>query len=97
MSMSITNSCSACGEKRKSRSREFSPHALSALIQWGELEQAAIGQPVCEGCYREFRDLLIERTDELERLAPPLHAEFIRVMEISSFGTQQTANAQIAS
>ncbi|MCX6128437.1 MAG: hypothetical protein NTX25_05150 [Proteobacteria bacterium] len=97
MSKSVTNSCNACGEERKSRSREFSPHALSALILWGELDQNSVGQPVCEGCYREFRDLLIERTDELERMAPPALSDYAGVLEIPAYTAISLNDAQIAS
>lgn len=97
MSKSIIHSCSACGEDRKARSREFSSHALSALVLWGELDQNSIGLPVCEGCYREFRDLLIERNDELERLAPASLPSYASIHETPSFGVSPLTQSQIAS
>ncbi len=96
MRKSVTNSCSVCAEARKSRTREFSPHAWSALSIWGEVTPKTMGQPICEGCYRELRDLLIERTDELERMST-LHPDFANVHEIPAFLSSELPDAQIAS
>lgn len=95
MRKSVTNSCSVCCEARKSRSREFSTHAWSALTQWGEVEKISFNQPICEGCYRELRDLLIERSTELHAM-PELQPGYASVLEIP-FITQETTAAQIAS
>lgn len=95
MRKSVTNSCSVCCEERKSRSREFSTHAWSALTIWGEVEQRTFGQPICEGCYRELRDLLIERHTELHAM-PVTQPDYNGVLEMPFIGTEAPA-AQIAS
>jgi hypothetical protein len=95
MRKSVSNSCSVCCEARKSRSREFSAHAWTALTMWGEVEQRTFGQPICEGCYREFRDLLIERSEELHAM-PMTQPDFASVLEMP-FMNKETPAAQIAS
>jgi hypothetical protein len=95
MRKSVTNSCSVCCESRKSRSREFSTHAWTALTMWGEVEQRTFNQPICEGCYRELRDLLIERSAELHAM-PAAQPDFASVLEMP-FMNQETPAAQIAS
>ncbi len=97
MRKSVTNSCSVCSEQRKSRQREFSPSAWSALTLWGEVAQKTHGQPICEGCYRELRDLLIERTDELERMTPSIQPDYANLVEIPGFIGTEIPSAQIAS
>jgi hypothetical protein len=62
---------------------------------WGEVEQRMLGQPICEGCYREMRDLLIERHEELHAL-PKVQPDYASVVEMP-FMNQETPAAQIAS
>ncbi len=95
MRKSVTNSCSVCCEARKSRQREFSTHAWKALTVWGEVEQRTFGQPICEGCYRELRDLLIERSEELHAMPAP-QGDYASVLEMPFMNTEAPA-AQIAS
>lgn len=96
MRKSVTNSCSVCCEDRKSRSREFSTHAWSALTTWGEVEHKTFGQPMCEGCYRELRDLLIERAEELHAMSS-LQPDYASLLEIPAYMNKETPAAQIAS
>ena len=58
--------CPRCGEVTKLRHREFSDQALAALIQWGEIEREIVGKAVCEDCYEDLRESLIERGSELQ-------------------------------
>ena len=95
MRKTITNSCSVCSEERKSRTREFSTHAWTALTIWGEVEQSTFGQPICEGCYREMRDLLIERAEELHAMADQ-QPDYASILEMPFISTETPA-AQIAS
>ena len=95
MRKTITNSCSVCCEERKSRSREFSTHAWTALTIWGEVEQTTFGQPICEGCYREMRDLLIERSEELHAMSAQ-QPDYAALLEMPFIGAETPA-AQIAS
>lgn len=97
MNRSVRSNCSVCSEDRKSRYREFSPHAWTALVSWGEVGTPNIGQAMCDGCYAEFRDLLIERADEVTLIAQqtPTSPAFPSLHEIPAFAP--ITDAQIAS
>jgi hypothetical protein len=93
--------CIVCGEERKIRYREFSPHAWTALVHWGELDASVIGQPMCNGCYNEFRDQLMDRGEEVAALAKEVSSQpnFPSLPELPSYlGAHASQNsAQIAS
>ena len=36
------------------------------LLLWGEISADSVDQPICEQCYTEMREILIDRTDEIE-------------------------------
>lgn len=97
MNRSVHSNCSVCSEDRKSRYREFSAHAWTALVSWGEVGHPNVGQAMCDGCYAEFRDLLIERADEVTLLAQKISnpSTFPNIHEMPSF--VPLADAQIAS
>ncbi len=97
MNRSVHTNCSVCSEDRKSRYREFSSHAWTALVSWGELGGPMIGQAMCDGCYAEFRDLLIERADEVTALAEQVaqNPAFPNIHEMPAFN--HLPDAQIAS
>ncbi len=68
----VAESCCNCGEDTKSRRREFSEQAWTVLVLWSEVQTAAVDQPICEGCYNELREVLIDRAEEIESaLAEP--------------------------
>ena len=58
--------CPRCHEAVKIRLRNFSQQALSALAEWGEMEPQIQGSAICDGCYDELREVLIDRVDELD-------------------------------
>ena len=62
--------CPRCVENTKVQKRLFSAMALSALITWGDLEQELVDEAICDNCYKELRDVLIENTDELSKMEP---------------------------
>ena len=64
--MKVIQGCKCCGESTKARYRDFSPHAWAMLLHWEEIEYSAIGQPICQSCYDDLRELLIERSGELD-------------------------------
>lgn len=100
MSKNDLTRCHVCLEDRKSRRREFSPHAWTALTVWGEVESHAQNHAMCDGCYTEFRDLLIDRAAEVEHY---LHAQsnghdLASVREMAAFRSGEShSKAQIAS
>jgi len=60
--------CASCGETRKCRQREFSPEAWAVLMHWEAIESEAVAQPICELCYDDLREILIDRSAEVERV-----------------------------
>ena len=60
--------CSCCGTKARCRSRSFSEEALALLLIWGEIEEKHIDAPICEYCYEDLRDVLIDRAREIEMM-----------------------------
>ena len=57
--------CPRCGVSARLQKRTFSDQAASALIVWGDISQDHVGQAICENCYRELRDILIDRSADL--------------------------------
>lgn len=62
----VSECCSNCSEDTKSRRREFSEQAWTVLVLWNEVQSAAVDQPICENCYNELREVLIDRAEEIE-------------------------------
>ncbi len=58
-------SCARCSSDSNLRLREFSDQAFAALLVWEEIGSNAIGNPICEDCYAELREVLIDRASEL--------------------------------
>lgn len=69
MSTTFAN-CPCCDEHMRLRTREFSDQAMSALIAWGEIDAKKIGLPLCDDCYEEMREVLIDRVDDLGAAQP---------------------------
>jgi len=62
---SSASNCPRCGETAKLRTRDFSSQALATLISWGDLNEKHVSEPICDNCYNEMRDALIEnQTDQ---------------------------------
>lgn len=64
-SADFTHKCGSCDESVKSVKREFSDQAWAALVSWREASPKAVDSPLCNDCYFNFRDVLIERADEI--------------------------------
>ena len=62
----VAQECANCGEQTRSRKRDFSEKAWQALMFWNEVGKQAIDRPICDECYNELRDVLIDRSDEIE-------------------------------
>lgn len=60
-----SDSCAHCGATAKCRRRDFSEQAWSALVAWGEIQEVVVDQGICESCYAELREVLIDRAEEL--------------------------------
>lgn len=64
----VIRKCANCQEDRLSRHRDFNPQVWSLLLHWGEVQKRAVAKPICEPCYQDLRDILIDRADEMEEL-----------------------------
>lgn len=62
--------CPRCNENSKLQKRLFSDTALAALISWGDLEEHLISEAICDSCYKELRDVLIDCADQLTEIQP---------------------------
>lgn len=63
----LANHCSHCQSNTKARRRDFSEQTWTVLMVWGEIDAKTADQPLCEPCYNELREVLIDRTDEIEK------------------------------
>jgi hypothetical protein len=86
----FTNCCSACEGQVKSVRREFSDQAWAALVAWKEVESRAVDAPLCNDCYYNFRDVLIERADEMRLMAGHV------VAKTAVAGRDRAAGAKVA-
>ncbi len=50
----------------RSRPRDFSPQVWSLLVAWEEVNERVIDQPLCDVCYGDIREILIDRSREME-------------------------------
>ncbi len=58
--------CSCCKQASLLKSKySFSDEAWGLLKSWGEVTGESEQNLLCDGCYWELRDTLIDRTDEL--------------------------------
>ena len=58
--------CANCGAEAKVRKRDFSAQAWSFLVLWNEVSKKAVDQAICQSCYDELREVLIDRVDEID-------------------------------
>ena len=58
--------CKNCSSQGICRRRSFSEQAWTVLLLWNEINPGSVDQPICEQCYEEMRDILIDRADEIE-------------------------------
>jgi hypothetical protein len=58
--------CSCCKQPSILKSKySFSDEAWNLLSVWGEVAKDSKQNLLCDSCYWELRDTLIDRTDEL--------------------------------
>jgi hypothetical protein len=60
--------CPRCGIEGRIQKRAFSDQALAALVVWEELDREQVGEAICQDCYVELRDILIDRSEELGKI-----------------------------
>ena len=67
--------CPYCNTNQKCRQRNFSDQIWATLVLWKEIQASAISQPLCDDCYNELREVLIDRASELEMIHVSLPGE----------------------
>jgi hypothetical protein len=60
------SNCNNCGNEHSCRRRVFSEQAWTMLLLWNEINPQAVDQPICDECYQEIREILIDRHEEVE-------------------------------
>jgi hypothetical protein len=73
--------CTNCGIQSTSRRRVFSEQAWTLLLLWNEITPAAVEQPMCDVCYDDLRETLIDRNEEVEKLMHRTNRVSSRVLE----------------
>ena len=58
--------CKNCSTQSFCRKRSFSEQAWTVLLLWNEINPGCVDQPICDQCYEEMRDILIDRANEIE-------------------------------
>ena len=58
--------CSNCNTEAKCRRRDFSEQAWTVLLLWNEVQATAVDQPICDDCYGDLRETLIDRAEEID-------------------------------
>lgn len=62
--------CPRCSNTARLAKRSFSDQALAALVVWKDLSEKLIEEPLCEDCYEELREILIERIEDVKAVEP---------------------------
>ena len=75
--------CANCGTLSHCRKREFSVKAWTALLIWNEISVQSVNRPICNDCYQEMREILIDRSDEIEEVLSN-HNDVAKVQEFLS-------------
>lgn len=62
----ITMLCPVCEDHAPVQKSFLSDVAWKALVSWEESPKSYVDEKICKDCYLEFRDILIERSEEFE-------------------------------
>jgi hypothetical protein len=76
-----TGVCPRCDNESFCKPRDFSSKAWQALLVWHEVENSLKNQALCNDCYLELREILIDRADEVE-LAATQEPEPLTIVKI---------------
>ncbi len=60
----MISNCPNCMTGAPLRLRDFSSHAQATLVARGDLSSDAVGKPICQPCYQEMRDILVDHENE---------------------------------
>lgn len=93
--LSVSSSCAQCNEKTRASRREFSEQAWAVLLVWNEIDRSTVDQPICDECYNDLREVLIDRATEVEMtLKNP--EKFKRQASSAPAATKKTAGKRTA-
>jgi hypothetical protein len=67
----FVSGCRHCRGDKKVRPRSFSDKAWAYLFVAGEIEFDSIGNPLCDSCYNDLREVLIDSHVEVEATVIP--------------------------
>ncbi len=96
MSLAVQQSrCAVCFEERKIRQREFSAHAWTALTVWGEVDSTQARAAMCNTCYGELREMLIDRASEVELYARQSSNDLAAVHDLTGFRPGETSGKSL--
>ncbi len=56
----MSSKCPKCEGEAKLRPRDFSDQAVATLVTHGDLDKKLVGASICDDCYDDLRDVLIE-------------------------------------
>lgn len=69
--MDNRSKCYHCGKMAKVKIRDVSIESWEILYLLGEVERSEINMPICDTCYSELREVMIDRQDEVDQLKIP--------------------------
>ena len=67
--------CPCCNTAQICRRRNFSDRIWNLLVLWKEVQNSNFDKVLCENCYNELREVLIDRVDDVAMIladSPPL-------------------------
>lgn len=64
--MDRTHKCANCFSNERSYRRDINAQIWSLLLHWNEVLPGAVDRPICDSCYADIRDVLIDRAPEKE-------------------------------
>ena len=58
-----SSKCPRCNEKSNTlKKRFYSDKAAALLVNLGEIKEGKVDEPICQFCYLEIRDLLVDES-----------------------------------
>jgi hypothetical protein len=98
--MQMVQECPQCGSDTRCRRREFNEQTWSVLLSWGEVHTESVDQPICDTCYGDLREMLIDRADEfdsaLKQPQRPISREMTASKPRSAVAKKASATVQTA-
>lgn len=68
MTVDKKSKCFHCSDISKVRVRDVSTESWEILLAFGEVERSEVNMPICDTCYSELREVMIDRREEVQAL-----------------------------